>query len=276
MPLFVSKKDVSGSICLMLLTLVIYGNLLRIAPVTVAALPIQTATQTAILTPNAPAAKVTPAETTPSEISIPAAVLASFTSSSVSVVPDCTVAAPYSAPSALSLNASSPTLTKVIDATGYYEVYGSSMSQLRASVQSCKYRVAVAGDYHAITARQINWSYTTAQTSDACTLQNLHVGLHIAQLLPTFRPTSSTPAGVAAAWNTYATNLAAHENGHVALATQHIDQLVARLQAIGPMRCDLLKSQIALMISSELAILNSQDALYDAHTNHGATQGAVL
>jgi len=274
-PLFVSKKDVAGSICMMLLALLVYGNIYRITPITASALPVQDIAKTASITPTTPVATDTSAETTPT-IEIQAPVTISATVRPLPKTQSCTVAAPYSAPATLSLDSSSPTLTTVIDPTGHYQVYGSSLSQLRSNVQSCKYRVAVAGNYHAITARQINWSYGTSQNGDVCTLVGLHFGLHIAQLLPTFSPDASTPASVAAAWNTYATNLATHENGHVAIATQHVNQLIAQLQAMGPMPCSQLKSQVELTIASELAILNTEDALYDARTNHGATQGAVL
>ena len=235
-------------------------------PVTVAALPIQATSQNAA---------ATTATSTQSRSILPTAVLAASISSG-SEVEACTVAAPYSAPEGLTFDSASPVLTTVIDDTGYYQVYGSSLQQLRAQVQACKYRAAVAGDYHAVTARQINWSYSISQTDNVCTLQNLHVGLHIAQLLPTFVADSTTPASVAAIWNTYAANLAAHENGHVALATRYAEGLAAKLQAIGPMPCSLFKTQVEVTISTELTMLNTEDALYDSKTGHGATQGAVL
>lgn len=263
-PLFVSKKrEVFKSFCMILLAFAVYGNLLRIMPVTVAALPIQTTNQN------------TAATNTQSSSTLPTAVLAASIRSS-SNTEACTVAAPYSSPEGLTFDSSSPALTTVIDDTGYYQVYGSSLQQLRAQVQACKYRAAVAGDYHAVTARQINWSYSISQTDNVCTLQNLHVGLHIAQLLPTFVADSTTPASVAAIWNTYAANLAAHENGHVALATRYAEGLAAKLQAIGPMPCSLFKTQVEVTISTELTMLNTEDALYDSKTGHGATQGAVL
>lgn len=277
MPLFVSrKKDVFGSISLVLLTVAVYGNILRIAPTPVSALPVQTVAQTVPTTQTTDPTTETPTVLVPATAASLQGAVSATPTTSASTSKDCTVAAPYSAPAGLSLDSSSPVLTKLIDNTGYYQVYGSSIAQLRSAVMSCKYRVAVAGSYHAITARQINWSYATAHDGDLCTLQDLHIGLHIAQLLPTFTPTATTPASVTAAWNTYAANLATHENGHVAIATRYIEQLTAELQAIGPMRCDLLKSQVATMINSELTILNTEDTLYDAQTNHGATQGAVL
>lgn len=271
-PLFVSKKrEVFKIFCMLLLACAVYGNIFRIAPVTVVALPARAASQIA----TTPVAKETPVETATTESSLPAAVLAVSTRAAANRQ-DCTVAAPYQMPETLSLGTNSPALTKVIDATGYYQIYGSSLAELRSSIQSCPYRAAVAGDYHAVTARQINWSYSTSQTGNVCTLQDLHVGLHMAQLLPAFTPDTSTPASVAADWNTYAANLATHENGHIAIATEHVEQLVTKLQAIGPIRCDLLRSHVATMIDAELTILNTEDALYDSRTNHGATQGAVL
>ncbi len=271
--LFVSKEDVFGSILLSVLAVALYVNIYRIAPLTVAALPPASSAAVSEKVIDTPVSQDISTDST----TIPIKVL-----QALAAIPDakpaanCSVASTYTTPGALTLGDASPALTTTIDTPGYYQIYGNSLASLRSAIQSCDYRAKVAGSYHAVTARNINWSYSFSQTADSCTLQNLHVGLHIAQLMPTYTPTSETPENVVAIWDRYAKNLKTHEDGHVALAEQYTAELTAKLQSIGPLRCDLLRSQVAVIISSQITLLNTEDKLYDARTNHGATQGAVL
>lgn len=265
-PFFVSKISIGGRIFLSMLMVLVYANLYRITPTMVAALPNTTDATTTL-------------QSAPS--TVPTAVLATLTetpSSGANAGTSCTGATPsYQKPEALSLEDASATLTKVVEPTSYYQVYGDSVSELRRSIESCPVRAAVAGPYHASTARNINWSYSVSQLGDGmCALHNPRVGLHISQLLPTFTPSASTPAKTSAKWNNYATNLAIHEQEHTRLATTHAENLAASLQDISPMKCELLRSHVDVTIKTAIALLDAQDELYDTQTNHGATQGAVL
>lgn len=264
-PHFLSKKRAgSSAVCLLLLAMAVYGNLFRVIPGSVGALAIDHSGRIAAVAMSA--------TTKPVPTDLPVVDLVHAQPAPT----HCTITGSYNKPDSLIFDVNSATLTTVIDTPSYYQVYGTSLVQLRNNVQSCAYRATVAGDYHAVTARQINWSYSTTQTGDVCTLRDLHIGLHIAQLLPSFVPNASTPSAVTAAWNTYAANLAVHEDGHVALANRYTQELAAKLQSIGPMRCSLLASHVEVTITSQLTLLNSEDTLYDSRTNHGATQGAVL
>lgn len=264
--LFVSKIGMSGRIVLSVLVVLVYANLYRIAPVTVAALP------------NTAVAAAVP-QTAPS--TVPAAVLAALTATptnSAGSNATCTTVTPlYQGPEPLSLGNDSPVLTKVIEATSYYQVYGDSVPELRRSIDSCPVRATVAGPYHASTARNISWSYSVSQLGDGiCALHNPRVGLHVSQLLPTYSPSQSTPAKTVAQWNNYAANLALHEQEHVRLAVTHAERLAASLENMRPMNCELLRSHVDTTIKTALTLLDAQDELYDTQTNHGATQGAAL
>lgn len=267
-PLFVSKISTGSKLFLLVLVVLVYANLYRIAPGIVAAQPMWQPT-------------ITTASESESNPVIPAGVLAALTqaqTNDTTINATCSATTPsYAEPGPLSLSSDSPLLTKVIDSPSYYRVYGDKVSALRASIDSCPIRFAAAGPYHAITARSINWSYGISQSSDGvCEMQDTHIGLHVSQLLPYFSPTELTASYTVAAWSSYATSLAKHEQGHINLAVEHSDRLAASLQAVGPMRCDMLSTHVDTMINTAITTLDSEDELYDAQTKHGATQGAVL
>lgn len=261
--------SVGGRLFLSMLAVLVYGNLYRIAPVTVAALPTQS---------------LTSSTTTKSKIedspAIPVSVLGQLTATTTNEtsIKNCRIAMPaYRPATPLTLTSDSPLLTKVIETPSYYHVYGDKTAELRSSIDSCAIRATVAGPYHASTARNVNWSYSFTQLDGGmCALANPRIGLHISQLLPTFTPTATTQARTIATWNSYAANLAVHEKEHVDLAVQHVERLAASMQAVEPMRCELMRSHVDTMIRSAVLILDAQDELYDIQTNHGATQGATL
>lgn len=188
----------------------------------------------------------------------------------------CSTTRTYRAPAIVDLDVAHDGLTAIVSEPYTYTVSAGSLAGLRSGVMNCPIRTQVAGSYHAITARQIAWSYGFSQSGAQCTITNVRVGLHITQLLPDFAPKVGTPQSVIDAWNTYHTNLLAHENGHVDVAKRYAADLVAKLNALGTNDCSIIRAQAQTTVTSVLAALNATDIDYDAVTSHGATQGAVL
>ena len=181
----------------------------------------------------------------------------------------------YTLPEALNLSSMAPGLAQQIESPTYYTVYGSSVSALRDAVMSCSLRAA-AGPYHATTAYQINWAYTPVAQNGSCSLKDVKVGLHVNQLMPAFSPGSTISTEVRSTWDTYARALQTHEDGHTAINIDYATRLNNALQSLGQMDCSTLTRQVQTTIDSHVAMLNTANELYDAQTNHGATQGAVL
>jgi predicted secreted Zn-dependent protease len=188
----------------------------------------------------------------------------------------CSTARPYRAPAIVDLTVAHDGLTAVVTEPYTYTVSASSLAGLRSGIANCAIRAQVAGNYHAITARQIAWSYAFLQAGTQCTITNVRVGLHVTQLLPDFAPKPGTPQSVIDIWNTYHANLVTHENGHVDVAKRYASELVAKLNALGTGDCSTIKAQAQTTVNTELNALNATDTDYDATTGHGATQGAVL
>lgn len=188
----------------------------------------------------------------------------------------CTSTRPYRAPAIVDLTVAHDGLTAIVDQPYTYTVSASSLAGLRSGITNCVPRAQVAGDYHAITSRQIAWSYAFSQNSMQCTITNVRVGLHVTQLLPEFSPEPGTSQSVIDTWNTYHTNLVTHENGHVMAAKRYAAELLDRLNSLGTNDCATIKAQAKATVEIELNALNASDTDYDASTGHGATQGAVL
>jgi predicted secreted Zn-dependent protease len=188
----------------------------------------------------------------------------------------CSTTRPYRAPAIVDLTVAHDGLTAIVSEPYTYVVSASTLSGLRSGVTNCPIRAEVAGSYHAITARQIAWSYSFAQVGAQCTITNVRVGLHVTQLLPDFSPKAGTAQSVINAWNTYHASLLAHENGHVDVAKRYAAELVEKLNALGTMNCGAIQTLARTTVDSQLKALNTTDTDYDAVTGHGATQGALL
>lgn len=272
----------SGLRCagLLLIALCLYGNLWGIyshsastALAADATRSIPAATDTAPAAPDTASSDAASA-TAPGSISLSS--IATNTSSTAPAT-GCVVALPYVSPSELDVLNLSDGLSVVIDTPYTYAVRATSLSGLRNAITSCAARARTAGDYHAITARQMTWTYTaTPGTDGTCSLTSVRVGLHIAQFLPALSAQARLNASDLASWNAYETSLHTHENGHVTLARRYAEELTEKLQNMKTLSCSQLKAQAALTVTSVLTTLNTEDALYDSETRHGATQGAVL
>lgn len=276
-PLFFAPKSGLQSIGLLLIALCLYVNLwVMYARSVAAAAPTPATTTRAINTGTTETPSTdTAGATTPGSISLSS--LAVSTGSTVQTT-GCTVAIPYVSPTALDVLSLPDGLTVVIDTPYTYALRASTLSGLRAAVTLCAARIRTAGDYHAITARQLTWTYTPTPSADGskCSLTNVRVGLHIAQFLPALSHEARLSAADMAAWNTYETNLHLHESGHVAHARRYAQELTEKLQSMSTLSCSQLKTQAELTTASILTTLNTEDTLYDAETGHGATQGALL
>ncbi len=276
---FFTPKSGLHTLGLALIAICLYGNLWTLYSRSVAAATPAAAPSGRVLVDTTRAASADTASTDSASASAPGSISLSSlaVSSTAASTTGCTVAVPYVSPDQLDVLNLSDGLTVVVDTPYTYALKATSLSGMRNAVTMCAARARVAGDYHAITARQINWTYTVSPTSDgACTLKNVRVGLHIAQFLPTISSEARLNASDLAAWNKYQTSLQLHEDGHVANARRYAKELTDKLQSLRALSCDQLKIQASLTTTSILTTLNTEDTIYDAETGHGATQGAVL
>ena len=180
---------------------------------------------------------------------------------------------PYTEPAQLSSGSLPSGLTTVVDTPGYYQVYATDIDSLRRAVESCTLRQKL-GEYHAVTTYNLTWSYTLAGNDTSCRVETARVGLHVNQYLPLYQPTT-TDMSLATTWNSYAASLKQHEDGHTAIDTTYAQKLTTALQAARG-SCDTIDARIRTITDAHITMLNTANELYDARTNHGVTQGAIL
>lgn len=179
----------------------------------------------------------------------------------------------YSDPSPLNPAALPAGLTTTIDPASYYTVSGSTLDDIRAAIAQCPLRKDI-GKYHAITTYTLTWGYDKTAHAGTCSTVNARVGIHINQYLPALHADANSTA-VTNQWRAYADSLVAHENGHTTIDSDHARRLLLALQSVAG-SCTGFDDHIAAIADTYVTMLNTANELYDARTNHGATQGAVL
>lgn len=194
---------------------------------------------------------------------------------------DCTPDTTYGLPSEISLANQTNGLNLVIDEASYYQVYGNTSAQIQTQIQHCAPSIGTATSQSAMLAAQtgynLTWHYDLiADDTGSCTISNVKVGLRLNMVLPRWQPTASATSGLARAWQTYASNLAIHENGHESINQRYASQLLGNLQSMPTTDCGTISASIQTKVDVIVAALNASNDAYDARTNHGAKQGAIL
>ncbi|HVS58157.1 MAG TPA: DUF922 domain-containing protein [Candidatus Saccharimonadales bacterium] len=196
----------------------------------------------------------------------------------VSAPPQCAPDHTYKPAAAFVLSATSPGLHTLIDTPHFYRVYGDTSAQIRQQIVWCAPTQFIgAGEaYSGQTDFWMGWSYRYAQTATACQVTDVAVGLHVTQAYPEWQPTISAQPGLATQWQTFIANLKTHEQGHVSLGEQYAQTTLHDIQRMSAPSCTALVQAVDNRTSQEVAALNAANQHYDASTNHGATQGAIL
>lgn len=258
--------------CLILASLLLFGNLYRLTAVRPAVMA-SSAAKLALPTVAAAPVIAPPSALPPA----PAKTVAPIVTASVQ---NCMPASGYTAPAKLDLAAAPDGLSVQTDPLQQYTLYGNTASQLRSQVQRCAPSasgVARAGaEFSAETGYSLVWQYNTVQGTASCSLTDIKVGLHLNMIQPQWQATSTAAYGLGSQWTGFIVALSTHEGGHAAIDRQYANQLLGNLQVLPADDCLRLATTIHSIIISNLAALNHANETYDTATQHGAAQGAVL
>lgn len=190
----------------------------------------------------------------------------------------CTPAT-YALPGALNLAGTSG-LTETVEPTQTYTIFGVTGPELRKQIQACAPRQSngdTVAEFTAQTGYYLNWQYDYAMRGDGlCVVTNPRVGLHVAMILPDWQPAANADASLTTRWRAFIENLTTHENGHVDLDREYARQMFADLQNFPASSCDTIQQSVNAIMQNSIVRLNIANDQYDASTNHGATQGAVI
>lgn len=208
-------------------------------------------------------------------------VLASAQSSSLHLAPPFPACTPYTQPTiptALDLTAAPAGLSTLYEAASHYRVYGYNHPEIEAQILACAPRTGDGGaGFAGETSYSLNWSYNYTPTqAGICRLSNIKVGVHIQTVEPLWQATPYAEGGLAAKWESFTNGLTTHERGHASLDEHYAAQLLSNLKAMPPLACDGVNRAVNTQANSIIAELNDANDNYDAQTNHGATQGAII
>jgi predicted secreted Zn-dependent protease len=237
--------------------------------------PVATAISTAAAKPAAVTATV-PA-TAPVVIPQPVVVASVPAVVPAAPAPQACIPPVFTAAAPLALSVRPAGLNQIIEPTTYYRVYGNTAAQIKTQLQQCPALSRTTGTFGAATGSNVTWQYAwTINSAGTCTISAVKVGLHINMILPAWESTNTAASGLAADWQRMITNLAGHENGHVAVYQQYAVQLLQDLQSLPAADCAAAGTQAEAKAAAVIAAMNSANAAYDVHTHHGVAQGVVL
>ena len=237
---------------------------IRLQPVAAAA-PLLVKTSSAVVKPSV-------------EVSHPATPEPTATAAPQAAAPqNCIPTDTYAKPTAINMLTASEGLSQVIDTPAYYQIFGNTSGQIQTQLQKCAPRSTNGEAFAGEASYALSWQYTSNNTSGGlCIPANIRVGLHVNMILPKWSPTDQATTDLAGKWQSFINNLTLHENGHVIRDVQYANQLLRNLQNHPATDCAALTAQIQAEANATLADLDAANADYDSHTNHGATQGAIL
>lgn len=214
-------------------------------------------TQTARQTPAVQPPTVTPASTV------------------IPPLPACTPDG-YSSPSLINLANAQTGVTQVVDPIHYYTIYGYDGSQVRQQIIDCAPRLTGDSEFTGYTSYRLNWQYQYMFTGSACRLSDIRIGMHVGVVMPAWQASPYAEAGFADKWRTFMTDLNTHEQGHVQLDTSYAQTILSDLQHFSAASCENVQQNVNALVKRDISTLNATNDNYDATTDHGATQGAIL
>jgi predicted secreted Zn-dependent protease len=181
-------------------------------------------------------------------------------------------------PDALLLDSRSPGVSIQVDPTATYHIYGNTADDLRSQIQRCAPGGSSTSSaaYTSETSYNLSWQYSVATSGSSCQLIGAKVGVHIITILPDWQATAAASDGLNGRWQSFLTSLISHEQGHAVLDKAYGAKLVQDLNGLGPLPCSQLATTAKAVVQADVDALNAANNTYDAQTDHGASQGAVL
>jgi predicted secreted Zn-dependent protease len=158
-----------------------------------------------------------------------------------------------------------------------YDVQGASLPELRAGLRQSGIRMKDGSTYDALTSWAVRWEYDYESSSAGCTVDDFRVYVDVTIRYPRWVSDDEAPAPLADAWDSYLHSLIRHEQGHRDLAVAAADAMTRSISKLPPAAtCSELDRSVDALGRSFMKRLSLEQLAYDADTDHGAAQGAVL
>ena len=121
------------------------------------------------------------------------------------------------------------------------------------------------------------WRINYRFSSGKCRVKRAAIRLDLKYTLPSWWPSSSASPDLVGNWDRFLEAVRGHENGHGALAIAGGRTMLKKLRALSPRySCSALNTAAKRVFARESERVSTVEDAYDARTDHGATQGAIL
>ncbi|HBG04270.1 MAG: hypothetical protein A2075_02925 [Geobacteraceae bacterium GWC2_58_44] len=165
---------------------------------------------------------------------------------------------------------------KVKEKYRYYEIDGTSVTQLRKQMKQNGTSWNDGKVYAAVTSWDIRYSYDIFHEDGRCFVKSVKTDVEIVYQLPR-RTSSTSDPELTLLWDDYLARLKEHEFGHKDIAVKtaaEINQVLASLEGFSS-RSEL-EQEANRRTEAKLRRLKEAQVEYDHETRHGETQGAIL
>lgn len=157
----------------------------------------------------------------------------------------------------------------------YYEVRGSTLSELRAELRRLGPQVdgrTFVGETHS--PMRWNWKVEPAGVS-YCLLRNVTVSVNAQITLPRWFPPEEADPALVTEWKRFVAALETHEAGHKDISARAAGEIIRRLTSFTDV-CSTINThanELARNIAEGTSVKQSE---YDRTTRHGFNQGTAL
>lgn len=162
-------------------------------------------------------------------------------------------------------------------AVEYYDVQGTTLAQLRASLSALGPVDEDGERHHGQVNWNLQWRYNYSTDRGGCRLTGFTVQRSTTMQLPRWVDVDRVSPALRSDWERYSRALRLHEDGHVetgALAAAEIERRTAAVKRSPT--CAALTATLDEIGKAVIQEFKARDVEYDATTGHGATQDAQI
>ena len=158
-----------------------------------------------------------------------------------------------------------------------YEVTGTSVPELRASIHTRARLQPDGTSFAGYTRWSLSWRYSQlAMGAGGCAPRGVDVELELAVRYPLWTDSANASASLRREWQRYLAALKAHEANHAAIAIKGANRLARELKTISAPNCGSVRLEAQARAAAVLSSIREENRLYDETTRRGATEGASL
>ncbi|MEP7001433.1 MAG: DUF922 domain-containing protein [bacterium] len=173
--------------------------------------------------------------------------------------------------------AASPAGVRVSTDTTFYDASGTTPREWLASSRRSAAAAGVTIPFLATTGWSTRWTFASSRvTSIGCEAKLPTVSLSIKFVMPRLVADSVVSTEDRLEWLRFTHSLWSHEEGHAIRGVRAAAEIRDSLQRIHTSACTQLSPALSEAVRKVLEKYTTLQAAYDARTQHGARQGAMI